>query len=65
MAVFVPLNAGYTVFVRRTRLSVLDFSPVDPSTSRGVTDDLNPSRGHTYTVTSAIEVSRAACKAEF
>ena len=39
-------------------------SPVDPGISRGATD-LYPSRGHTHLVTRAIEVSHAACKAEF
>ena len=38
--------------------------PVDPGTSRGVTD-LYPSRGYTHPVTRAIEVSRAACNPEF
>ena len=39
-------------------------SPVDPGISRGVID-LHPSRGYTHPVIRAIEVSHAACKAEF
>ena len=62
MSVFAPLNAGYTVSARRTRLNVL--VPVDPGISRGVTD-LYHSRGYTHPATHAIEVSHAACKYEF
>ena len=60
---FVPLNAGYTVSVRRTRLDVLILLTL-ALISRGVTD-MYPSRGYTHPVTRAIEVSHAACKAEF
>ena len=39
-------------------------SPVDPGISRGVTD-LYTFRRYTHPVTRAIEVSHAACKAQF
>ena len=39
-------------------------SPANPDTGRGVTD-LHHLRGYTHPITRAIEVSHAACKAEF
>ena len=58
---FVPYNAGYTVAVRRTRLNVLVLSTLalagEPTTC--ILHEGTPP------VTRAIEVSHAACKAEF
>ena len=62
MCDFVPLNAGYTV--SRAQDTTARLIPVEPGIGRGVTD-LYPSRGYTHPVTRAIEVSHAACKAEF
>ena len=62
MSGFVPLYAGYTVSVRRTRLNVLVLSILALA---GEFTDLYPSRGYTHPVTRAIEVSHATCKAEF
>ena len=59
---FVPLNADHTVSVHRTGLDVS--SPDDPGASRRITDPY-PSRGYTHPATLAIEVSHAACEAEF
>ena len=53
------------LYIFRAQNKVERLSPVGPSISTGVTD-LCPSRGgHTQPVTRAIEVSHAACKAEF
>ena len=59
---FCPPQCGLCSFRAQNKAELL--SPVDPGISRGVTD-LYPSRGYTHPVTRAIEVSHAACKAEF
>ena len=59
---FCPPQCGLYSFRAHNKAESL--SPVDPGISRGVTD-LYPSRGYTHPVTRAIEVSHAACKAEF
>ena len=58
MSRFVPLNAGYTVSVRRTRLNVLvllTLAIAGESPTCILHEDTHP-------VTRAIEVSHAACK---
>ena len=60
--VFCPPQCGLYTF--RAQNKVERLNPVDPGTSRGVTD-LYPSRGYTHPVTRAIQVSHEACKAEF
>ena len=57
------LYNNVTGFVPSTQV-IQTLSPLDPGISRGVTD-LYPSRGYTHPVTRAVEVSHAACKAEF
>ena len=59
---FCPSQCGLYSF--RAQNKAVCLSPVDPGISRGVTD-LYPSRGYTHPVARAIEVSHAACKAEF
>ena len=57
----VPLNAGYTVSVRRTRLNVL----VLLTLALAGESPTHILREGTHPATRAIEVSHAACKAEF
>ena len=59
---FCPPQCGLYSF--RAQNKVERLGPVGPGISRGVTD-LYPSRGYTHPVAHAIEVSHAACKAEF
>ena len=58
---FVPLNAGYMVSVRRTRLDVLGLLTLALA---GESPTCILHEG-THPVTRAIEVSNAACKAKF
>ena len=61
MSGFVPFNAGYTVAVRRARLNVLvllTLALAGESPTCILHDGTPP-------VTRAIEVSHAACEAEF
>ena len=60
-----PLNAGYTVSVRRTRLNVLLIRLIvlvllTLALAGESVADLYPSRGYTHPVTRAVEVSHAA-----
>ena len=60
MSGFVPLTAGYTVFVRRTRLNVLVLlilALAGESPTCILHEGIHP-------VTRAVKVSHAACKAE-
>ena len=59
---FCPPQCG--LYSSRAQNKVERLSPVDPGISRGVAD-LYPSRGYTHPVTRVIEVSHAACEAEF
>ena len=59
---YCPPQCGLYSFRAQNKAERL--SPVDPGVSRGVTD-MYPSRGYTHPVTRAIEVSHAACKADF
>ena len=63
---FVPLSAGYTVSVRRTRLDVL--VPSIPASAGGVTTGILHEGIHppvTRAIESIIHYLYAACKAEF
>ena len=60
MSGFVPLNAGYTVSVRRVRLNVLVLLTLAIA---GESPTCILHQG-THTVTRAIEVTQAACKAK-
>ena len=54
----------YGLYSFRAHNKAERLSPLDPGISGGVTD-LHPSRGYTHPVIRAVEVSHAACKAEF
>ena len=59
---FCPPQCGLYSF--RVQNKAERLSPVDPGISMGIIE-LYPSRGYTHPGTLAIEVSHAACKAEF
>ena len=65
MSGFVPLNAGYTVSVRRTRSNVLVLLVLALAGESPTCILHEGILGYTHPVAHAIEVSHAACKAEF